>query len=71
MTPHTPQDFRFTTKDDTIYAICLGRPSREVTIESCKALYPEEIKNVSMLGVEQPQECIYARRRAASGLDHG
>jgi hypothetical protein len=25
-----------------------------VTIESCKVLYPEEIKNVSMLGVDEP-----------------
>jgi alpha-L-fucosidase len=53
---YTPQDFRFTTKDDTIYAICLGRPTTEVTIETFKALYPEEIKHVSMLGVEQPLE---------------
>ena len=53
---YTPHDFRFTAKDDTIYAICLGRPSGEVTIESCKALYVDEIENVSMLGVEQPLE---------------
>jgi alpha-L-fucosidase len=57
---YTAQDFRFTTKDDTIYAICLGRPSPEVTIESCKALYPEEIKNVSMLGVDQPLDWTMA-----------
>jgi alpha-L-fucosidase len=53
---YTPQDFRFTTKDDTIYAISLGQPTGEVTIESFKALYPDEISNVSMLGVEQPLE---------------
>jgi len=53
---YTPQDFRFTTKDDNIYAICLGQPTGQVTIKSFTALYPEEIKNVSMLGVEQPLE---------------
>jgi alpha-L-fucosidase len=53
---YTPQDFRFTTKDDTIYAISLGQPTGEVTIESFKALYPGEISSVSMLGVEQPLE---------------
>ena len=53
---YTPQDFRFTTKDDTIYAISMGQPAKEVTIESLKALYPGEISSVSMLGVEQPLE---------------
>ena len=56
---YTPKDFRFTTKDDTVYAICLGQPTKEVTIKSIKALYPEEIKNVSMLGVDQPLEWAY------------
>ena len=55
---YTPQDFRFTTKNDTLYAISLGQPAHEVTIESLKVLYPEEIKNVSMLGVEQPLEWV-------------
>ena len=41
-------------KVDTLYAICLGRPTREVTIESCFGLYPGEITNVSMLGVDAP-----------------
>jgi alpha-L-fucosidase len=53
---YTQQDFRFTTKNDTIYAISLGQPVKEVTIESLKTLYPGEISNVSMLGVEQPLE---------------
>lgn len=56
---YTPQDFRFTTKDDNIYAICLGQPTGEVTIETIKALYPEEIKQVSMLGVDQPLAWTY------------
>ncbi len=53
---YTPLDFRFTVKDDTIYAICLGHPSTEVNIESFKTFYPNEISHVSMLGVEQSLE---------------
>jgi alpha-L-fucosidase len=50
---YTAQDIRFTTKDDAIYAICLGRPCDSVRIESVpKYLYREEIGSVSMLGVE-------------------
>jgi alpha-L-fucosidase len=51
---YTPQDIRFTTKGDALYAICLGWPREPVTIGSLKELYAEEIVGVKMLGVEQP-----------------
>jgi alpha-L-fucosidase len=50
---YTAKDFRFTMKDDTLYAICLGQPIHEVIIKSIKSLYPEEIKDVSILGSDQ------------------
>lgn len=48
------QDIRFTTKGETLYAICLGRPERgTVTIRSLgsgSTLRPEKIHQVSLLG---------------------
>jgi alpha-L-fucosidase len=51
----TAHDFRFTVKDDALYAICLGRPGDQVIIKSLgEALYDEsEISGITMLGVEQ------------------
>jgi alpha-L-fucosidase len=59
---YTAQDVRFTTKDDVIYAICLGWPSEPLTIDSLKVLYAEEIAAVSMLGVEQPLTWSFNRQ---------
>lgn len=50
---YTAQDIRFTVKGDVLYAICLGWPTGEITIEALKSLYPTEIRAVKMLGVEQ------------------
>jgi alpha-L-fucosidase len=50
---HSAKDIRFTTKDETLYAICLGWPTEQVIIKSCRGLYLSEIKSVSMLGVDQ------------------
>lgn len=51
---YTPEDFRFTCKDDVLYAICLARPGREAVIrELAKRLYPSEIKSIHMLGVRK------------------
>lgn len=54
---YTSQDIRFTAKDDTLYAICLGWPDAQVTIKTLNtgimarnALYPKEIRSISMLG---------------------
>jgi alpha-L-fucosidase len=46
----TAKDIRFTTKDNALYAICLGQPGDQVTIGSLKRLYPEDIVSVRMLG---------------------
>ena len=53
---YTAKDIRFTAKDDTLYAICLGWPVGPVLIEELKNLYPEEVRSVSMLGVQQKLE---------------
>jgi alpha-L-fucosidase len=48
---YTGQDIRFTTKDDALYAICLGRPEGRVTIGSvAPLLYESEIRAVTLLG---------------------
>ena len=48
------QDFRFTTKGDALYAICLAGPdSGTVTVkslESERALRPQQIRRVEVLG---------------------
>ena len=53
---YTPQDIRFTAKGETLYAICMGWPEGQVTIESLKLLYADEIKSVRMLGIDQDLE---------------
>ncbi len=47
---YTSRDFRFTVKGDTLYAVCLGWPAVEFTIETLSKLYPGEIKSVQLLG---------------------
>ncbi len=47
---YTPQDFRFTVKGDTLYAICLGWPAQEFTIPALYKLWPNEIQSVQLLG---------------------
>lgn len=46
------KDMRFTVKDENLYAIILGWPEGEVTIESLKRFYPAEIASIKMLGVD-------------------
>jgi len=53
---YTAQDIRFTSKDNVLYAICLGWPGAEVKISTLKALFPREIQSVGMLGVDRPLE---------------
>jgi len=52
--PFTASDIRFTTKDNCLYATCLGWPGAEVTIATLKTLYPAEIRAITMLGSDQP-----------------
>lgn len=50
----TALDFRFTRKADAVYAICLGRPSGDVTIRSLgsgSTLQRERIERVTLLGM--------------------
>ncbi len=56
---YTARDIRFTVKGNALYAICLGWPGAELTIQALgnaqtglNALYESEIQSVSLLGVE-------------------
>lgn len=54
-TSFTPQDIRFTTKEDALYATCLGVPEKEVSIESLRpgeGLLFDNIQSVTLLGSE-------------------
>ena len=51
---YTSEDIRFTSKDDVLYAICLGWPGDEVAIKSIpERLYDSEIKSIKMLGTDE------------------
>jgi alpha-L-fucosidase len=49
---YAAQDIRFTAKDNVLYAICLGWPGEQLTIDSLKRLYASEICSVKMLGID-------------------
>lgn len=51
---YSAKDMRITAKDDHLYVTCLGWPTEPVLITSFKELYAEEIRSVSMIGVDQP-----------------
>jgi alpha-L-fucosidase len=48
----TAQDFRFTTKGDTVYIFVCGTPTGEVSVKEFSSKRYHRIKSVSMLGVE-------------------
>ncbi len=53
----TSRDFRFTTRENALYAICLGGPEGAVTIESLDAkssIPAERIVSIRMLGSPEP-----------------
>ena len=53
----TPQDVRFTTKGNVLYAISLGRPAKELVIASLgstRKLWFGEIGKVRLLGADGP-----------------
>jgi len=56
--PYTPEDIRFTTKGDALYAIALAWPeNRRLTIKTLaagSAQYPREIGQVELLGAKGP-----------------
>lgn len=60
---YTPEDIRFTVKDDIIYAICLDWPGKECTVKSLVSdsqsqllIYKDEIREITMLGDGKPLE---------------
>ncbi len=52
--PFTAQDIRFTSRGDTLYATCLGRPEKQVRIATLRRGADVDIASVSMLGNDQP-----------------
>jgi alpha-L-fucosidase len=57
--PFTARDVRFTTKDDALYAICMGWPDNKINIKSLKKGSPvstERIAQITMLGSEEGLE---------------
>lgn len=53
--PYSARDVRFTTRDRTLYAICMGIPTTQLTLASLgDRLYPQEIQSVRMLGSSAP-----------------
>ncbi len=63
------RDVRFTVKGDTLYAILLGWPGNQVTIEALKNLYPAEVQSVRMLGTDQ--ELNWSLGTGAAGAASG
>jgi alpha-L-fucosidase len=65
--PYTAKDIRFTTRDNTLYAICLGWPQGSVTIRSLgsgSSVQAGDIAQITMLGAPEP----LAWSQAADGL---
>jgi alpha-L-fucosidase len=54
--PYTSQDILFTAKGDTIYAISLAWPEKQVTVQSFSRLPIIAIKTVKMLGIDKTLE---------------
>ena len=55
--PFTASDIRFTTKRNTLYAICLGWPGREALIKSLGSGSPlsaRQIAQIRLLGAQEP-----------------
>jgi len=53
---YTAEDIRYTTKDNTLYAICLGWPEKKVVLQDMKQLWNSEVQSVTMLGVDRELE---------------
>ena len=55
-TAFTPQDIRYTTKDEILYAYVLASPTKDIVIRSLAkgGLYEEEIGKISMMGSSEP-----------------
>ena len=53
---YTAQDFRFTTKGNSLYATALGWPGKDFTIESMDKLFDNEVESVELLGSNEKVE---------------
>ncbi len=75
----TSEDFRFTRKGTTLYAICLARPANgELSILSLGSnlnLFGKKIEDVRVVGCKRPvewaQECGHLRVRLPEGVKLG
>jgi alpha-L-fucosidase len=62
--PYTPKDIRFTRKGNTLYALVLGVPEREITMASLAKESPlvlGDVSNIELLGY--PGKLAWARAR--------
>lgn len=50
---YTGEDFRFTVKDEVLYAISLAWPAKNFTIKALKDVYPDQIQSVELVGSDQ------------------
>ena len=50
---YTSADFRYLEKGDSIYAVCLGWSDEEFCMKLPGKLYPGEVAEVTMLGVDK------------------
>jgi len=54
--PFTPEDIRFTTKGETLYAIALGWPGKKMTVKTLaagSALEARKISSIRLIGADQ------------------
>jgi alpha-L-fucosidase len=54
--PYTSKDFRFTSKGDTVFAFCMGKPEGEIKIGSLgrnTKFNDKKIKKISIMGLDE------------------
>jgi alpha-L-fucosidase len=67
-TAYTPQDIRFTTRGETLYAITLGTPQGSVAVKALgSSQKARRVKSVHMLGVKRP--CTFRQEEGALVID--
>jgi len=59
---YTAKDIRFTAKDDSLYAICLGWPGGKVTIKTLRSMYKSEISSIELLGIDKELDWSLTKR---------
>jgi alpha-L-fucosidase len=61
----TGEDFRFTTRENVVYAIAMAWPTRSFRIKAFNELYPNEVEKVELLGHDGPLDF----RQTRDGLE--